>query len=134
MSPTNIKLSDIFKGYDIPSELSEVCIYTTDASSADRSMTVTVTSETIIPYEVIEDFKKGVAEKYNLSSFLLKIKYINISLESIDINLYYSNLIFYVNELIRGVRHLFLDSTCEYADGVFTVHCKYGTQMLSESN
>lgn len=134
MSPTNIKLSDIFKGYDIPSELSEVCIYTTDASSADRSMTVTVTSDTIIPYEVIEDFKKGVAEKYNLSSFLLKIKYINISLDSIDINLYYSNLIFYVNELIRGVRHLFLDSTCEYADGVFTVHCKYGTQMLSETN
>ena len=134
MSPTNVKLCDVFKGIDIPKELSQVCILTTDANSSERTMSVTVTSDKLIPYEIIEEFKKFVTQKYSLSSFVLKVKYPSLSLDTIDIDTYYTNLIFYVNELIPGVRHIFSDSTADYADGVFTIHCKYGTQMLENSN
>jgi len=134
MSPTNVKLCDIFKGFDIPSELNDVCILSTDANSSERTMDITVTSDTIIPYGIIENFKKDVVKKYSLSSFVLRVKYPELSLSSIDTDNYYQNLIFYVNELIPGVRHIFSDSFCEYSDGTFTIHCKYGTQMLENSN
>ena len=48
MSPTNVKLCDIFKGFDIPKELSEVCILTTDANSYERTMLITVASDSVI--------------------------------------------------------------------------------------
>ncbi len=134
MSPTSLKLCDIFKGFEIPEALCDVHIFSTDADSQKRSMNITVTSEKIIEYLVIEDFKAKVKEKYNLSSFILKVKYQGISLDDIDISLYYSNLIFYVNELIPGVRHIFHESSADYKDKVFTVHCKYGTESLYSSN
>ena len=134
MSPTNVKLADIFKTVQVPPELSDAYIYSSDANSGERTMTITVVSENIIPYEVIENFKKEVCKKYSLSGFILRVKYQNVTLDSIDIKLYYSNLIFYVNELIPGVRHIFQDSTADFAEGVFTVHCKYGTHMLDATN
>ncbi len=130
MSPTSIKLEDIFKGTDIPSELSSLYIYSSEANSNERTMSVTLLSESLIPYKVIEDFKSLVQSKFSLSKFILKVKYQNLTLDTIDTDLYYSNLIFYVNELIPGVRHLFQDSSADYENGTFTIHCKYGTQML----
>ncbi len=134
MSPTNVKLCDIFKDFEIPKELSDVLIYSTDANSKERTMSVTVNSDKLIPYEIIEEFKKSVVKKYALASFVLKVKYPSLSLDTIDTSIYYSNLIFYVNELIPGVRHIFKDSTADYENGTFTIHCKYGTEMLSLSN
>ena len=130
MSPTNYTLETLIKGVNIPNELKDAVIYQTNASSTERKMEVTLVSEGIIPYEIIEDYKKEVCTKYNLSEFILRVKYENITIDDIDISLYYKNLVFYVNEIIGGVRHLFLGSFAEYADGVFTIHCKYGIDML----
>ena len=134
MSPTNVKLGDIFKGVEIPDELSEVLIYQTSANSAERSMVITVAAKNVIPYGVIEDFKKLVCRKFNLSGFIMRVKYFDIDISAIDMGLYFSNLIFYVNELIPGVRHIFIDSYADFADGKFTVHCKYGTNMIEQTN
>ncbi len=134
MSPTNVKLTDIFKGADIPRELSDVYIYSSEANSADRTMSITVLSSELIDYKIIESFKEQICRQYSLSKFILRVKYQDLDLYSIDTNLYYSNLIFYVNELIPGVRHIFQDSTADFADGTFTIHCKYGIQMLSATN
>ncbi|MBQ4630787.1 MAG: PolC-type DNA polymerase III [Clostridia bacterium] len=130
MSPTNVKLSDVFPNCEIPEELSDVCIYTTDANATERTMSVTVQATDIIPYGVIENFKKYIAEKYALSSFVLKVRYQDLDIADIDTNLYYSNLIFYVNELIPGVRHIFQDSFADFSNNTYTVHCKYGIQMI----
>ena len=130
MSPTTAKLSDLFKGIEIPEELSEVFIYSTDANSVERTMTVTVLSEKIIPYGIIENFKEKIIDIYKLSGFILRVKYQNVDINNIDINLYYSNLIFYVNEMIPGVRHIFQNSSADFSDNTFTVHCKYGIQMI----
>ena len=59
MSPTSIKLEDIFKGTEIPSELSSLYIYSSEANSNERTMAITLLSESLIPYKVIEDFKLG---------------------------------------------------------------------------
>ena len=134
MSPTSLKLSDIFKDMDLSPELCDALIYKTDANQAERSMDVTITDTKIIPYGVIEDFKAAVCEKYSLSKFVLRVKYVDVDIDSIDTQLYYNNLIFYVNELIPGLRHIFTNSTAEYADGVFRVHLKYGTKMLEGKN
>ncbi len=130
MSPTSIKLEDVFKGTEIPSELSSLYIYSSEANSNERTMSITLLSESLIPYGVIEDFKSLIQTKFSLSKFILKVKYQNLTLDTIDTNLYYSNLIFYVNELIPGVRHLFQDSSADFENGTFIIHCKYGTQML----
>ena len=134
MSPTSLKLSDIFKDMDLAPELCDALIYKTDANQAERSMDVTITDTKIIPYGIIEDFKSAVCEKYSLSKFVLRVKYSDVDIDSIDTELYYNNLIFYVNELIPGLRHIFTDSTAEYADGVFRIHLKYGTKMLEGKN
>ena len=133
MSPTSIKLEDIFKGTEIPSELSSLYIYSSEANSNERTMSITLLSESLIPYGVIEDFKALIQAKFSLSKFILRVKYQNLTLDTIDTDLYISNLIFYVNELIPGVRHLFQDSTADYENGTFTIHCKYGTQMLEST-
>ena len=134
MSPTKYKLENLIKGVAIPDELKETVIYQTNANSAERKMEVTVISEELISYDVIEDYKKTVCEKFALNEFILRVKYENITIDDIDIDKYYKNLVFYVNEIIGGVRHLFLDSTAEYADGVLKIHCKYGTNMLNSMN
>ncbi|MDY3303983.1 MAG: PolC-type DNA polymerase III [Clostridia bacterium] len=134
MSPTNIKLSDMFTGTDIPEILNKAFIFSTNADAANREMAVTLSSSEIIPYGVIEDFKDKIKERFSLNKFILRVKYSGVDINDIDIDLYYSNLIFYVNELIPGVRHIFQDSSAEFKDGVFTIHCKYGTNMLDTMN
>jgi len=134
MSPTNVKLSDLFKDVEISEELSNTYIYKTDANQAERTMDITVISSEIIPYGVIEDFKALVCEKYRLNKLVLRVKYQNVDINGIDINLYYNNLIFYVNELVPGVRHVFTESYCEFEDMTFKVHLKYGVEMLKNAN
>ena len=134
MSPTNIKLSDMFTGTDIPKILNKAFIFSTNADAANREMAVTLSSSEIIPYGVIEDFKDKIKERFSLNKFILRVKYSGVDINDIDIDLYYSNLIFYVNELIPGVRHIFQDSSADFKDGVFTIHCKYGTNMLDTMN
>ena len=70
MSPTNIKLSDIFKDISVPDELCGAYIYKTDADQTERSMDITITDTKIIPYGVIEDFKAVVCSKYSLNIFI----------------------------------------------------------------
>ncbi len=124
------KLENLIKGVPVPEALRDAVIFGTNASSSERKMELTVASEEIIPYEVIEDYKKAVAEKHNLSEFILRVKYENITIDDIDIDMYYKNLVFYVNEIIGGVRHLFLNSRAEYTDGRLLIHCMYGVDML----
>ncbi len=131
MSPTNYKLENLIKDVDVPNCLKDTVIYTTNASSAERRMEVTVVSEELISYDIIEDYKQKVCQKYALNEFILRVKYENLTIDDIDINQYYKNLVFYVNEIISGVRHLFLDSRAEYSDGIFTIHCMYGVEMLN---
>jgi len=133
MSPTNVKLSDIFSGIEIPDELNENYILKTDADSSARSMDITLSTEKIIPYGIIEDFKRAVVEKYNLGKFVLRVKYSNVDFSDFDYNLYYQNLVFYVNELVPGVRHVFTDSAAEYNDGKYTVRLKYGTELAKNT-
>ena len=111
MSPTTLKLDKLFANAVIPEQLSDVTVYNTNANSNDRTMIVTVCSEKLIPYDVIEEFKSYIKEKYSLNLFLLKVKYINKTISELGVEDYYKNLVFYVNEVINGVRHLFLDST-----------------------
>ena len=134
MSPTNYKLENLIKGVSVPKELENTAVYQTNADSSSRKMTVTVVSEEIIPYDIIEDYKKAVCSKFSLNEFILRVKYENVFLDEIDIDLYYKNLVFYVNEIIGGVRHLFLDSFAEYDGGVLRIHCKYGVEMLGVLN
>ena len=79
MSPTTLKLENIFVNADIPDELKEVFVYSTNANSTERTMTIIVSSQKIIPYDVIENFKSYIKGKYSLNQFLLKVKYINKS-------------------------------------------------------
>lgn len=132
MSPTKLRLENIFSGAQIPDELSRAVVYKTNASASERTMVITIASEELISYGVIEDFKKYIKDKYKLASFLLKVKYINTDLENLSVADYYKNLVFYVNEVISGVRHLFLDSTAELDGSTFTVHCRYGTGLLGD--
>ena len=132
MSPTNLRLSNIFSDAIIPEALTDSVIFDTKANAAERTMTITIASEVLIPYDIIEEFKKYIREKYNLVSFLLKVKYIDTDPETLGIEGYYKNLVFYINEVVPGVRHLFLDSAAELNEGVLTIHCKYGVGMLAD--
>jgi len=134
MAPTNYKLENLIKDVPVPKELKNTVIYHTNAVSSERKMEVTVVSDCLVSFDVIEDYKKAVCEKYNLNEFILRIRYENLTIDDIDIDAYYKNLVFYVNEIIHGVRHLFTDSVAEYNNGTFTVHCKYGTEMLHSLN
>ena len=134
MSPTNYKLENLIKGVEIPEELKNTVIYSTNAVSSERRMEVTVVSGQFVGYEVIESYKKEVCQKYNLNEFILRIRYENLTVNDIDIDAYYKNLVFYVNEIISGVRHLFTDSTADFKNGIFTIHCKYGVDMLNSLN
>ncbi len=133
MSPTSLKLSDIFKDIEIPQELDNTYIYKTDANSNERSMDITLSTSEIIPYDVIEEFKKHILSRYSLNKFVLRVKYTDIDFDSFNYELYYENLVFYVNELIPGVRHIFTDSSAEYKDGTLYVYLKYGTEVLENS-
>ena len=134
MSPTEYKLENLIKDIEVPGELKDCAIYSTNAVSSQRRMEVTVVSEELIAYDIIENYKSAVCRRYNLNEFILRIKYENLSIDDISIDAYYKNLVFYVNEIISGVRHLFADSRAEYADGLLTIHCKYGTDMLNSLN
>ena len=116
MSPTSLKLSDIFKEMTIAPELEDALIFKTDANQAERTMEITITDTKIIPYGVIEDFKAEVCQRYSLNKFVLRVKYVDVDINSIDTDLYYNNLIFYVNELIPGLRHIFTNSTAEFCN------------------
>ena len=132
MSPTNIKLENVFTGASVPDELKNAVIYDTKASASDRKMTVTIASDSLINYGVIEKFKQYIKDKYSLNEFILKVKYIDVTLEDLGVSEYYGNLVFYVNEVVKGVRHLFLDSTADFDGKTLTIHCKYGTVMLKQ--
>ncbi len=134
MSNTNLRLADIFKGIEIDEALNDAVISKTEANQAERSMNITIESDKIIPYGVIEDFKAAAGEKYDLNKFVLKVKYVNTDINSIDTDLYYNNLIFYVNELIPGLRHIFINSTAEFSDNIYRIHLKYGVEMLRGKN
>ncbi|MBR3933910.1 MAG: PolC-type DNA polymerase III [Clostridia bacterium] len=134
MSPTSLKLSDIFKEMTIAPELEDALIFKTDANQAERTMEITITDTKIIPYGVIEDFKAEVCQRYSLNKFVLRVKYVDVDINSIDTDLYYNNLIFYVNELIPGLRHIFTNSTAEFCDNLYKVHLKYGVEMLKGKN
>jgi len=134
MSPTNLRLTDIFRGTEISEELNNTYVYKTDANQSERSMDITITSDHIIPYEDIEEFKHLICEKYSLSKFVLRVKYQDLAIKNIDTDLYYNNLIFYVNELIPGLRHIFTNSTAEFTDNLCKIHLKYGIEMLKNTN
>ena len=134
MSPTNYKLENLIQGVSVPDELKDTVIYSTNAAAQERRMEVTVVSNALVGFDIIEDYKKAVCEKYNLNDFILRIRYENLTIENVDIDAYYKNLVFYVNEIIKGVRHLFTDSSAEYNDGVLLIHCKYGVEMLNSLN
>ena len=130
MSPTSLKLENIFSGCVIPDELANALVFDTKANASDRKMVITIASRELISYEVIEDFKKYIKEKYMLKSIVIKVKYVDITLEDLDFDEYYKNLVFYVNEVVPGVRHLFLDSSAMLEGDTIIIHCKYGTDML----
>jgi len=94
MSPTTLKLENLFANAVIPQELSDVTVYNTNANSNDRTMTVTVCSQKLIPYDVIEEFKSYIKQKYALNQFLLKVKYLNKTVSELGVNEYYKNLVF----------------------------------------
>ena len=133
MSPTTLKLENIFVNADIPDELKEVFVYSTNANSTERTMTIIVSSQKIIPFDVIENFKSYIKGKYSLNQFLLKVKYINTTLDKLMKEGYYNNLVFYVNEVINGVRHLFLDSTARLVGTTLYIGCRYGVDMLDSN-
>ena len=132
MSPTSLKLENIFAETVIPAELKDALVYSTSGNAAERTMVITVASQKLIPYDIIENFKNYIKSKFSLNSFLLKVKYVDTTLEELGVDAYYRNLVFYVNEVINGVRHLFLDSTASYEDGVLTVSCRYGVDLLNK--
>ena len=132
MSPTTLKLENLFANAVIPQELSDVTVYNTNANSNDRTMTVTVCSQKLIPYDIIEEFKSYIKQKYALNQFLLKVKYLNTSVSELGVDEYYKNLVFYVNEVINGVRHLFLDSIARLMENTLYISCRYGTDMLHD--
>ncbi len=130
----NYKLENLIKDVVIPAELQGAVIFKSDANPDERRMEITIVSKELIPYDVIENYKSLVCKEYALNEFILRVRYENLSIENIDIDTYYKNLVFYVNEIIGGVRHLFLDSRAEYKNGVFTIFCKYGVDMLYSLN
>ncbi len=125
------KLENLIKDVEVPKQLADTVIFKTDANSSERKMEVTVVSHELVPYDVIEEYKKEVCSRYGLSEFILRVRYEDLTIEDIDIEAYHKNLIFYVNEITGGVRHLLLDSFAEYKEGIFTVHCMYGVDMLN---
>ena len=58
MSPTNLRLENIFSDAVIPEALSEAVLYDTKANTKERKMIITIASKKLIPYDVIEEFKK----------------------------------------------------------------------------
>ncbi len=134
MSTTNPGLSDIFKEVETDSRLAEAKIIKTDANQAERTMDITVAAAALIPYGVIEDFKAAVCARYSLNKFVLRVKYEGLDINSIDFDLYYNNLIFYVNELIPGLRHIFINSTADFDGSHCRVHLKYGVELLRGKN
>ncbi len=130
MSPTTLKLENIFTNADIPDELKDVFVYSTNANSTERTMTITVSAQKLIAYDVIEQFKSYIKQRYSLNQFLLKVKYINTTVEQLGVSEYYNNLVFYVNEVINGVRHLFMDSSAHLVGNTLYISCRYGIDML----
>ena len=57
----------------------------------------------------------------------------DVDFEKFNYELYYENLVFYVNELVPGVRHVFTDSTAKFADGKYTISLKYGTELIENT-
>ncbi len=133
MSPTPLTLSELFAKIDVPEEISGARVYNIKASAIDRTLDITLYSEELLPYELIEDFKEKAATESNLNSLVIRVKYEGLSLATVDIDRYWRNLIFYVSATVKGVSGLFTDSTCKYENGVLKITCKYGIHLLSES-
>lgn len=133
MSPTTYTLASLFTGIAIPPELADLKIYHVRASAADRTMELTLYSEEIIPYAIIEAVKEEAQRKFDLHSLVIKVKYENIRLCDVDLTLYYENLVFYVNSMVPGVRQLLTGSAADFREGVLYVRCRYGTGMLADA-
>lgn len=133
MSPTTVTLDTLFRGISIPPELASLKIYDVHASAASRKMELTLYSETLIPYGLIETVKQEAQQAFDLNSLVIKVKYENMALADVDLPRYYENLVFYVNTMVPGVRSLLTDSTAAFREGVLYVRCKYGTGMLTDT-
>ncbi|MBQ6998925.1 MAG: PolC-type DNA polymerase III [Clostridia bacterium] len=133
MSPTPITIDELFATVDVPEEISGARVYNVKASATDRTLELTLYAEKLLPYETIEDFKETAMRECNLVSLIIRVKYHGLSLASIDLNRYWSNLIFYVNAMVKGVSSLFTDSECGYENGILKITCHYGTALLAES-
>jgi DNA polymerase-3 subunit alpha (Gram-positive type) len=96
-------------------------------------MDITLSVNKIIPYGIIEDFKRQVAQKFNLNKLVIRVKYADVDFNNFNYELYYENLVFYVNELVPGVRHVFTDSTAKFADGKYIISLKYGTELIENT-
>ena len=70
----NYKLEDLIKDIEVPKELKDTTIFKTDANSERRSMEVTLVSYDLVPYDIIEEYKKTVCLRYGLSEFILRIR------------------------------------------------------------
>ena len=86
MSPTKYKLENLIKGVEIPDELKDCIIFQTNANSAERKMEVTVVSEELVAYDVIEAYKRAVCEKFSLNEFILRIKYENLTIDENELS------------------------------------------------
>ena len=83
MSPTSLKLENIFAETVIPAELKDALVYSTSGNAAERTMVITVASQKLIPYDIIENFKNYIKSKFSLNSFLLMVKYVDTTLEEL---------------------------------------------------
>ena len=128
MSPTTLRLENIFSDAVIPEALAKAVVYDTKANANERKMIITIAYDELIPYDIIEEFKKYIKEKYSLSLFLLKVKYINTDLDTLGIDGYYKNLVFYVNEEL-GIRKVKILSKPTTSIPHFTFHISHYSEL-----
>ena len=130
MSPTSMKLSDVFKDILIPRELDDLKIMGVNADSENRKIEVVLVSGRIIHYKIIEDFKSIVARKYNMASVIIRVKYENLSFRDVAGEMYYENLKFYVDSMCPGAGALLQGCTWINDGNSITIKCVNGVSML----
>ncbi|MBE7046676.1 MAG: PolC-type DNA polymerase III [Ruminococcaceae bacterium] len=130
MSPTSMKLSDVFKDILIPRELDDLKIMGVNADSENRKIEVVLLSGRIIHYKIIEDFKSIVARKYNMASVIIRVKYENLSFRDVAGEMYYENLKFYVDSMCPGAGALLQGCTWINDGNSITIKCVNGVSML----
>ncbi len=133
MSPTTLKLTDLFPGIDVPGAIKELKILDVTANAQEKAMNITLLSDRVIDYKVIEGYRARTAEKFGLQRLAIKVKYENLTMADAAGKVYFDNLTFYVNTLCPGAQKLFLDSEWSFKDGIITVRCKNGTALLNRT-